>query len=119
MIEISLEPEIPLLVFKPTGHVRMTDYVECMPEFKRLVAEVGPRSLLCDWTDLKGWEDEAESIRFFARLELRSEFERVAILADDAWDAEVARLRDVTGIPIRCFPPSDRESALAWLDSNT
>ncbi len=43
----------------------------------------------------------------------------VAILANRAWDAEVSRLQEVTSLTIRRFPPSDRQSALAWLESNT
>ncbi len=119
MFEINPESGKPLLVVKASGLLRAGDYMERMPEFVKLVAETRPRGLLCDWTKLKGWDEEAESIRFFARLELHAKFERVAILADRAWDAEVSRLQEVTNLPIRRFPPSDRQSALAWLESNT
>ncbi len=119
MFEINTEPGKPLLVVKASGLVRAGDYAERMSEITKLVAETHPRGLLCDWTELKGWDEEAESIRFFARLELRTKFQRVAILADRAWDAEVSRVQDVTNLPTRRFPPSDRQSALAWLESNT
>lgn len=119
MLEIGLEPAKSILLFKAVGLVSAGDYVGCMPDFKALVAKVRPRRLLCDWTELTGWDEEAESIRFFARLELRSEIERVAILADEAWYSEVSRLQEVVGIPSRSFRPPDRELALAWLGSNT
>ena len=119
MFEINPEPGKPLIVVKASGLVRAGDYVERMSEFEKLVAETHPIGLLFDWTELKGWDEEAESIRFFARLELHAKFERIAILADRAWDAEVSRLQEVTNLPIRRFAPSDPKSALAWLESNT
>jgi hypothetical protein len=119
MLELYPEPGKPILVLKASGLVRAGDYVEPMSEFQKLVAETHPRGLLCDWTELKGWDAEVESLRFFARLELRAKFERMATLADRAWDAEVSRLQDVTNLPVRRFPSSDRQTALAWLESNT
>ncbi len=119
MFEINPEPGKPLIVVKASGLVRAGDYVERMSEFEKLAAETHPIGLLFDWTELKGWDEEAESIRFFARLELHAKFERIAILADRAWDAEVSRLQEVTNLPIRRFAPSDPKSALAWLESNT
>ena len=117
MIEINPEPGKPYLVVKVSGLVRTDDYAQRMPEFERLFAETHPRGLLCDWTELQGWDAEAESIRFFARLELRPHVERMAILANRAWDAEVRLLEEIMSIPIRRFPPSDRQSAQAWLES--
>ncbi len=119
MFEINPVPGKPLLVAKLFGIVRAGDFMEGMPIFEKLVAETHPRGLLCDWTELKGWDEEGRSIRFAARLELRAKFERVAVLADSAWDAEVSRLQEVTNLPVRFFPPSDRQSAMAWLESNT
>ncbi len=116
---INPESGKPLLVVKASGLLRASDYVERMPEFEKLVAETRPRGLLCDWTELKGWDEEAESTRFFARLGLHATFERVAVLADRTWNAEVRRLQEVTHLPIRHFPPLDQQSALAWLESNT
>ncbi len=118
MFEISPEPGNPLLVAKLFGLVRAGDFLAGMPIFEKLLAEIHPRGLLCDWTELKGWDEEGESIRFAARLELHAKFERVAVLADRAWDDEVSRLQEVTRLPGRRFPPSDRQSALAWLESN-
>ncbi len=118
MFEIYPEPGKPLLVVKASGIVQAGDFAERIPELKKLVAETHPRGLLLDWTQLKGWDEEAQSVRFSLRLDLRSDFERVAVLADRAWDAEISRLQEVTNLPIRRFPPSDRQSALAWLESN-
>ena len=119
MLELYPEPGKPILVLKASGLVRAGGYVEPMSEFKKLVAETHPRGLLCDWTELKGWHEEAESIRFLARLGQRANFERVAILADRAWDGEVSRLQEIMTLPTRLFPPSDRQAALAWLEFNT
>jgi hypothetical protein len=117
MFEIDHEPGKPYLVVKVSGLVRADDFVQRMPEFEKLVAETHPRGILFDWTKLQGWDAEGESIRFFARLEIRRHVERVAILADGAWQAEVGRLKEVLNLPVRRFPPSDRQSALAWLEA--
>lgn len=119
MIELIHEPGKPYLVVKASGLVRADEYVQRMAEFNKLVAETHPKGLLCDCTELQGLDEEAESLRFFARLELRSNFERVAILANRAWNAEVSRLQEIVNFPVRRFPPSDRESAQAWLESTS
>ncbi len=119
MLEIKPEPGKRFLVVKLSGLIRAADYEEQMLEFNKLVAETNPRGLLCDWTELNGWDEEGESIRFIARFEQRANFERLAVLADEAWDAEVNRFQEVMNLPTRRFPPSDRPTALAWLESNT
>ncbi len=119
MFEIYPEPGKPFLVVKVSGVVQVHDFAERMSELKKLIAETHPKGLLWDWRELEGWDEQAASIRFFARLELRAKFQSVAILADSAWDAEVSRVQEVMNLPTRRFPPSDRQSALAWLESNT
>ncbi len=117
MIEIYADPGKPYLVLKASGLIRAEDYESRMPEFVKLVAESRPKGLLCDWTDLKGLDAEAESLRFFVRIQIRSIVRRAAILADRAWDAEVQRLDELVDFQVRRFAPSDRRSAQAWLES--
>ena len=119
MFEIYQETGKHVLVAKMIGLVRAGEFFEGMPIFEKLVAETDPRGLLCDWTELTGWDEEGESIRFAARLAIHDKIERVAVLADKVWDAEVGRLREVVRLPVRRFPLSDRQPALAWLESNT
>lgn len=118
MIELAREPGKSVLVCKATGVIRLRDF-ESMPEFEELIAEVRPKGLLIDWTELEGWDEEAESARFSIRLELRKHFERAAILGESRWEAEMSRAEEVTGIPIRRFEASERQSALAWLDPDS
>lgn len=119
MFEMDKVPHRPLLRLKVTGLVHADDYVDSVPKLKGLIAEHDPVGLLCDWTELMGWDEEAESIRFFLRLELRSEFERIAILAESNWDHEVNRLHEVTVVPVQRYPAMDSEAAMAWLESGT
>ena len=119
MFELSAVPGKPVLVVKASGLVTAADFQDVMPQIAPLLAEVRPTRALCDWTELEGWDREAESYRFLARLEFRGHFERVAVLADDTWDSEVRRLHDVAQLPVRRFPPEDRQAALHWLDSET
>ena len=119
MFEISLHPGKRILALKASGFIQVDDIEEVLPEFEKLVAEARPLGILYDWTELKGWSEEAKSIRFLAQIRLRSTFLRVAILSDDvALDAEVTRLQEVTHRPVRRFPPADLQSALTWLDPN-
>ncbi len=119
MLELNPEPGRPLLVAKASGLVRADDYQVFMPEFDKLTAENRRRGLLFDWTELEGWDEEAESVRFCARLAQSAKLECVAVLADIAMNSEVRRLQEVMNLPVRRFPPSDRQSALAWLESNS
>jgi SpoIIAA-like len=119
MFAVNTELGRSVLVAKLFDLVRVDDILEGMPIIEKLVAETHPRGLLFDWTELKGWDEEGKSLRFAARLEMRAKFERVAVLADSAWDTEVRRLQEVTDIPVRRFPPVDWQSARAWLESNT
>ena len=119
MFEIDQESGGSVLVIKLSGTIRATDYLDQMLEINNRITEIKPKGLLLDWTNLAGWDEEAESVRFFARLELRSIFERVAILADEPWRKEMSRLKEVTNLPIRQFSDSDRQSALAWLESGS
>ena len=95
MIEILLDPKNPTLIVKASGLLRAVDYEELMPELKKLVPEPYHRGLLLDWTELDGWDEEGESHRFMARLEMRGNLERVAVLADEDWNAQVTRLQEV------------------------
>jgi hypothetical protein len=117
MIEIHLKPGKDVLVVKTSGLVRANDYAEAMPEFQKAVAETAPKGLLLDWTELEGWDQEAESIRFFARLDHRQSFARVALLAEGAWTGEVTRLQDIMNVPVRRFSTGDRAAAEAWLEA--
>ena len=119
MFEIYSETGKHVLVAKLIGLVRAGDFFEGMPILEKLVAETRPRGLLCDWTELTGWDEEGESIRFAARLAMQDKLERVAVLADRVWDAEVGRFEEAIHLPVRRFSPSDRQSALDWLESDT
>ena len=108
-----------VLVIKQSGTIRAAYYLDQMLVIKNRITKIQPKGLLLDWTELVGWDEEAESIRFIARLELRSSFARVAILADKPWGKEISRLKEVSNLPIRQFSDSDRQSALAWLESGS
>ena len=99
--------------------MRAGDYSDRMLEIKARITDIQSKGVLLDWTKLVGWDEEAESLRFFARLELRSSLERVAILADEPWGKEISRLKEVSNLLVRQFPLADRESALAWLESGS
>ncbi len=117
MYEVSLEAGGRLLIAKASGLLQADDY-DAMLEFEKLVSAARPEGMLVDWTELKGWSEESESMRFLARMQFGATLQRIAILADSSWDPDIERVRDVTRLPVRRFPPSDLESAKAWLKSD-
>ncbi len=117
MFQIDREVDQPVLVIKLSGLMHSGDFLDQMPEIKEYVAATQLRVLLLDWTDLTGWDEAAESVRFYARLELRENFTHIAVLADEQWEAEVGRLEDVTRLAVSRFSPTHREDAMAWLTS--
>ena len=119
MLEITQEPGRAVLVMKEAGLVRAREFGEQMPKLAKLAAETQPPCLLIDWTELEGWDPEAESIRFSIRIELRDKFARIAVLAERDWDADVHRLEEIVQFPVRRFAPAEREAALAWLESDS
>ena len=119
MLEIDQEVGIPVLIIKQSGVIRAGDYSDRMLEIKDRITDLQPKGILLDWTKLVGWDEEAESIRFFVRFELRDSLERVAILADEPWEKEISRLKEVSNLPVRQFPVADRQIALTWLESGS
>ena len=115
MFEFGKEPGKSVIVSKAPAVIRLRDF-ESVLDIEKLIGEVQPKGFLLDWTELEGWDEEGESARFFARLELRKHFARVAVLGACRWDAEISRLEEVSGLPTRRFEPSDRQAALDWLD---
>ncbi len=116
MYEVNLEAGGRLLVAKASGILQADDY-DAMLKFEKLLSDAQPEGMLVDWTELEGWSEESESMRFLARMQFGTTLQRIAILADSSWDPEVERVREVTHLPVRRFPPSDRQSAKAWLNS--
>ena len=117
MIEIHAAAGKSYLVVRLSGVVNSSDFTEGMCKFDQLVIETQPVGLLIDWTDLADWGVEAEGLRFLARTEHRSTFERIAIIASDAWEAEVNRAEEILSGSVRRFSPSARESAEDWLEA--
>ena len=97
--------------------MRAHDYFECMPELDNQIAYANPKGLLLDWTRLTGWDKDTVSVVFLARIDYRSKFERIAVLADATWTSEIGDLEEATRRPVRRFPTSDQQSAMAWLDA--
>ena len=117
MIEIHTNTEKSHLIVKLSGVVNSSEYAEAMPTLEQLVADTQAKGLLLDWTDLEGWTEQAESLRFLARLKHRSTFSGLAIIADGDWEAEVERCQTIMDFSVRRFPPSDRQAAEDWLAS--
>ena len=115
MIEIRANTEKSVLVVTFTGVVNASHYAQAILTLEQLVANTQPKGLLLDWTNLAGWSEEAESLRFLARLKHRSTFSGLAIIGDSVWEADVDRCQAMLGCSVRRFPPSDHQAAEDWL----
>ena len=118
MFEIKAEREKSIIVIKASGVIQADDYEEATLTLGRLIEETAPTGLLIDSTDFSGWADGAtQSLRLFNITKFRSKFQRIAILADVTWTAEITDFEDMARVPVRRFAPSDRQSAEDWLAS--
>lgn len=117
MYEITREPEYGCLVITLQGEIGLEDYSRGVPELEKLVEETQVKRLFLDWTELTGWDKEAESFRFHARREMSDRIERVAVLAERDWDDEIRWAQETFNLQFRRFPPSERQAALEWLGS--
>jgi hypothetical protein len=102
------------------GKLTHEDYAQFVPMIDNAMKGTPEikMDMLVDLRPLKGWELEAAWDDFRFGLNHRSDFEKLAIIGDAAWQKIAAKLSDwfVSG-ETRYF--GDREAALAWLESGT
>ncbi len=115
MIELLPESSDHILIVRMAGSITFDDAQAFIPAAEEKLAGGGPFRCFLDWRDFEGWEPDVESDRFLFRKSHRGDFQRIAIVGDDRWEQEGARLAEVVDCEVRLFDPADREAAWAWL----
>ena len=115
--ELLPETEGNLVAVRLWGRMTIDDYQSFAGKIDEIVARTDRLRLLGDWRGLDGPADsQAESTRFWMRVEYRHKVERIAIIAGPGQTAEVARLADIVGREkLRHYGPDEKDAALAWL----
>lgn len=110
-----------IIVLTVTGQTAIEDYQDIAPRFFDAVRSQGVRRLLLDWRSFDGWKSEEEpSITFFSFLEVRSLFDRIAVVSHEGLRNEAYRFEELVrnaDKEIRRFRPDRYEAALDWLKS--
>jgi SpoIIAA-like len=116
MFELLPETKNNIIAIKASGTLTAADYEQFMPDVIDLIADAAPVLAFLDWEELSGWAADAEWYAFWIRATNRCAFERVAIVAGETWQDEVARIATVLRrAEVRRFDAADRTAAWAWL----
>ncbi|PWE33980.1 hypothetical protein DDZ14_02115 [Maritimibacter sp. 55A14] len=104
------------------GKIDATDMRAGIEELLRLAEDTGKMRLLYRITDIQIPTAEAIGVEFsyLPRLfGLISKFDRVALLANQAWVRNAAKVESalIPGLRIEIFDPGDEAGARAWLSA--
>jgi SpoIIAA-like len=116
MFQLLPETRDNLIAVKMFGVVSAADYEQFMPNIEDLIARAAPALAFVDWEDFDGWAADAEWYSFWYRVTNRRAFERVAIVARETWQDEVAHVaRLLDRAEVRRFEPAEHVAAWAWI----
>jgi hypothetical protein len=104
--------------FEASGRVTNDDYKERMiPALEKAIAESGPIRFLFVLGDaFEGYEPTAMWDDTFFGLKHIKDFEKIAVVTDDALYAGAIRLfSSLMPCEVKVFPLSERDAAKAWI----
>lgn len=115
MIERIETGSSAVLGFKLSGKLHDEDYATFVPEIEAALAAEGKISLLAHFHDFRGWDLQAAWDDFKLGMEHYSDFERIALVGDKAWEQWMAKLcRPFTRAEVKYFDASDMDAAMRW-----
>ncbi len=115
MFEMHFEDGDRILCLKYTGTITPAVFETHMPEAEEALARVKPGRLLLDWRGIEGWAPEVESHVLHARIQHRSDFERVAIIGTPQMQNEARKADEIMECEVRFYEPDEEPEAWAWL----
>lgn len=116
MIEELTGLEVGIARFKASGKLTDADYQSFAPRLESLIEEYGKLSLFFELDDFHGWEPKAAWDDFMIGLTHPDDFERIAIVGDQAWQRWIALLaKPFTRAQVKYFNRQDRDAAWDWL----
>ena len=117
MYEITPETRDRFIVMKAIGKLTAAEYETLRRRFEQLAAAAsGPLRVLLDWTELTGWDVEAEQDAFAMWAREWSDVERLAIVSGDKFIEDGLQIAKVLSkTTVRHFQPADAAEARVWL----
>ena len=115
-IQLKEENGGKLLAVHVSGTLVKEDYEHFVPEFERLVQQVGKLRVLFDMTDFHGWETAAlwEDAKF--AIKHFADIERIAMVGEKKWQHGMATFcKPFTKATIQYFDDADAAEARKWL----
>jgi len=105
--------------FKASGKLTDADYQQFIPRLEKLIDEYGKISLFLELEDFHGWEPKAAWDDFKLGQSHPYDFERIAIIGDQAWEHWITLLgKPFTHAQIRYFNHNEHDKAWDWLKQN-
>ncbi|NEV61803.1 STAS/SEC14 domain-containing protein [Thiorhodococcus minor] len=120
MIERIETGSSAVIGFKLSGKLHDEDYKTFVPELEAALAAEGKISLLAHFHDFHGWDLQAAWDDFKLGIAHYSNFERIALVGDKAWEHWMAKLcRPFTRAEVRYFDASEIDTAMRWAKGET
>ena len=124
----TMKKEIPMLQFLPvsdgniiairaSGKLTHEDYQQFLPLMEEQIAELDKVSILFELDDFSGWELDAAMDDLSFGMKHLSDFERIAIVGDKAWERWMALLAKpfLSSGEVRYFNRENLQDAWDWL----
>ncbi len=118
MFKILDDTENGIVRIDFVGQVGPADYQISVPEFEKIIETRKPLRLLFDWTRFSGWNEDADSQKFFMRTRHQGDFERIAIVGEHKWRSAVTEIDEILDAEVRLFDVGDAGKAMRWLRNN-
>ena len=113
MFEFLPESQGRYVAVKAVGKLTDEAYKEFVPKLEAIIAEHGPVRVLFDMTMLEGWTLKAAMDDMMLGLKHGKDFERIALVGDEAWEALAAGMANAfMNCEVRHFLSVDRQ--IAW-----
>jgi hypothetical protein len=108
-----------VVVLVTIGQVTVEEFQDYAPKFFADVRSQGIRRILMDGREHRGWGSKvAQSISYYSWAEIRSLFDRIAIVFHDGIRNEMENFSELcrnADKDVRLFQPEQYEAALDWL----
>ena len=119
MIDIINTPYRKVIGLRLSGKLHDEDYKLLMRPMESIFADEGAVRLLIKFEDFHGWDLHAAWDDIWFSLKHYSDFERVAMVGDQAWEHWMAIFsKPFTRAKVKYFDKSEINAAWKWLEEN-
>lgn len=119
MLQFIPMPDSSILAIRASGKLTHEDYQEFLPQLETKTNECGKASVFFELDNFSGWEIEAAKDDFNFALKHLSDFQRIAIVGDKAWEHWMAVMAKpflaLSDGELRYFDRENLQNAWDWL----